>query len=603
MKRKISSTVWNQFHQIFDTKIDSDIEGWYLCTLCNEPVENKFSGSTTLFHRHNKNCAGKNGQRKIGTFFNFPEKTKVSQKHITQLKEASVQYICDDLRPYSAVEGSGLFKLICTGVELAKSYPMITPEDIARILPSRRSVQRYTESKVKDVKEIMSKKIHQALAEADGFSCTADLWTDNYRQKCYLGMTAHLNRIDTLGIVHDRLIIGFREIQEETKSKEVILNHIFQILAEYNLTERQVVEKVNFVTDRGSQFKAMHEIQRSNCQAHMINNIIKAMCADSTVQCIIKDTKSLVTYIKRTQLNFRHNIVVQSYCDTRWNTVYIMVQSVLDSYQSIFDALEKRHSSGKPRHKHCLDRIECIKKSTLMKIANFLKPFKIWTDRIEADKVETIQQVWPTLIQIENHLSIDITEIEMDEDFSLIEGMKALGRLYISNIRSDIQPNDYQRMAVVLHPQMKKMRRMNTNDRESAYILVNEFVLNSEQSNMQTAKNTESGKNEKDVQSMEYFIDTEDEDTNIPTMYSKELATYLNDRVIDKNFNSRTWWFLNRNRYPNLFKLFLKISATPASSAPAERTFSTSGFIISDRRSSLLPKSVENILLVRNIYH
>lgn len=127
-------------------------------------------------------------------------------------------------------------------------------------------------------------------------------------------------------------MIGFKEIEEETKTREVVQTYMFDILSDYGLTTKQIEGKIDFVTDRGTQFKAMDNIRRSNCFAHMLNNIVQAMCKDPAVAIIIKDAKSLVTYIKKTQLN----IVVQSYCETRWNTVYGMLQSILNSYKGKF---------------------------------------------------------------------------------------------------------------------------------------------------------------------------------------------------------------------------------------------------------------------------
>lgn len=254
-----------------------------------------------------------------------------------------------------------------------------------------------------------------------------------------------------------------------------------------------------------------------------------------------------------------------------------------------------------------MEKIECIKKSTLTKVVEFLKPFKSWTDRIEADKEVTIHQVWPTLIQMKNHLEVAMDvdpEIEEDEDFKMIEGMKVLGRTYISSIRSDIELTDNHRIGVVLNPQMKKLRKMSTIERDSVYVLIDKYIRNSTTEEAQPKPAVGSQKQRRKMtDSLDEFMDESDEDTTEESVYSKEFTTYLNDHVkVETDFNLRDWWFVNRERYPSLFKLFLRVSSVPASSAPSERTFSTSGAIITDRRSALLPKSVENIMLVRNFY-
>lgn len=202
-----------------------------------------------------------------------------------------------------------------------------------------------------------------------------------------------------------------------------------------------------------------------------------------------------------------------------------------------------------------------------------------------------------------NHLriSIDIEEeFEYDEDFQLIEFMKAIGRDYIRKNLADFTPTNEQCMAVVLHPKMKQLRRMNSNERECAYALVDLFVVENSTSNVralqQTAKKSE-------ISSLADFEDADEEET--ATIYTPEFTKFLNEKLPVENgaFDLMRWWFYNRERYPTLFRLFLKISSIPASSAPAERTFSIAGAIVTDRRSSLLPKSVGNIILCRNMYN
>lgn len=234
----------------------------------------------------------------------------------------------------------------------------------------------------------------------------------------------------------------------------------------------------------------------------------------------------------------------------------------------------------------------------------FFKPFKQWTDRIEADKEVTIHQVWPTLLQMEHHLEISIDpEVEEDDDFKMIEFMKSLGREYISSIRSDIEMTDNHRIGVVLNPKTKKLRKMLTVDRDNVYAKIDQYIRNSTTEQVQSNTATVDLQKQKSelTYSLDDFMDS-DEDTTVLSVYSQELTTYLNDRVSDVNFDLRSWWYQNRDRYRCLFKLFLRISAIPASSAPSERTFSTSGSIVTERRSSLLPKSIENIMLVRNLY-
>lgn len=612
VKRTVSSTVWVQFSQIYEVENNNDVSDWFICLLCNELVKNIHGGTTTLFRRHMKRCVPKSdGQKTHDEFLpiNPQEKAKISEKYTEQVNETAVRFVCNDLRPIWAVELAGMHNYLSTAIELGRAYPHLPKESLMATLPKRTTVRRMIERKVVNVKQMLTDKLREAINTCGGFSCTFDLWTDNFRQKCYLAGTAHLNRVGDKAIIHERFVIAMIEVEEEQKTKVVVENKMFESLQEFQISSEETKTKVNIVTDRGAQFKAMDSIKRANCFAHMLNNVVKAMCLEPSVKQIIEDSSKLVKYIKRSGLNFHHNISLKSYCETRWNTVFIMLESILNCYHTVFTALENRQNSGKREHRQCIQRIECIKKSSLKQIVDFLRLFKKWSDRIEADKEVTIYHVWPTFMQMNEHLSVSIyIDDDEDLDFRIIEDMKSLGRAYVSNFFSDIVPNDEQRMAVVLHPKMKKLRKMDINDRENAYNLIDNILRaetqqasSSQQIDTQTHTHTDTQSSQtRNSMTLEDFLDSDGGE--IVSNYSPELARYLDEKIREKIEDVRDWWFKNRNRYPMLFKLYLRISAIPASSAPAERTFSIAGAVITDRRSSLLPKSVSNIMMCRNLY-
>lgn len=78
-----------------------------------------------------------------------------------------------------------------------------------------------------------------------------------------------------------------------------------------------------------------------------------------------------------------------------------------------------------------------------------------------------------------------------------------------------------------------------------------------------------------------------------------ELMSYINQPIKTK-VDLKTWWFAHSVTYPNLFKMFMRFSCIPPTSASSERVFSTGGNIITDKRSMLLPDHVNNFVVVRN---
>ncbi|CAF0780871.1 unnamed protein product [Didymodactylos carnosus] len=82
-----------------------------------------------------------------------------------------------------------------------------------------------------------------------------------------------------------------------------------------------------------------------------------------------------------------------------------------------------------------------------------------------------------------------------------------------------------------------------------------------------------------------------------------ELDLYLALKV-DKDrlpINPLEFWHENQRTYPILSKVARKIHSIPAATAAVERQFSSAGFVVTERRSSINPEQVDNVLLIRSV--
>ena len=96
----------------------------------------------------------------------------------------------------------------------------------------------------------------------------------------------------------------------------------------------------------------------------------------------------------------------------------------------------------------------------------------------------------------------------------------------------------------------------------------------------------------------------DDIDSNVtdrkPTKADK-LTKYL-EMHIDKtrlSQNPLEFWKENRTIYPILARVARKIHCIPATSAAVERQFSGAGAVSNERRTSLAPERLDNILFIR----
>lgn len=649
IKRNVKnhSDVWARIKQVVDEN-KNDVKGFFCCENCMTAIHNgSKSGTTTQFIRHI--CKIEKGQTSITQFTTSSvekqqrKKTKISEEHKKHLRDGCVQYICSDLRPYYAIEGEGFFAVSYACFQIGQANPNMTKEEFADNFPSKATVQRDIEVKVVTAKNVIKTKLQDTYEKYGGFACTSDLWTDQFRQRTYLSVTANLCTLSAVGIQYHRYVLCIEELDEPVKSKEVTENHILAALESYGFSRDMVKSSVNFVTDRGSQFKTMAIFKRANCWAHLINNVVEEMCKDSEAKQIISDAASLVRYLKKAGLNHRLNISLKSYVDTRWSTVYMMLRSIIPHYETIYNMLEQREKLDRS-HRGCLKHIECLQKSSLDRLAELLKPFKAWIDFMEADMSINIHKVWPIYTKMMAHLKIsseDPEDMSNDKNFVMIEAMKSRGRDYVRKRADDFEPTTEQQMAVALHPRLKRysyvyqcvfpnnsifilihstfffdlaikrLKAANDTKRELIYSAMNTLI--SDDVSKPTPDSPQKRKSSSDISLLyDDFDDSDSEDAanSGESRYCKELTQYLRlSSPEDAGFRTENdsvalaqWWYNHREVFPKLFRLFMRVSSIPASSAQSERCFSITGQIISSRRSCILPKNVSNIMMCRNLY-
>jgi hypothetical protein len=97
-------------------------------------------------------------------------------------------------------------------------------------------------------------------------------------------------------------------------------------------------------------------------------------------------------------------------------------------------------------------------------------------------------------------------------------------------------------------------------------------------------------------------------DHNVLTKKKKRKETKDEvDRYIELDLKGEVFvdplhfWKKNESNYPCLSRLAKRYFAIPCSSAAVEREFSAAGQIVSQRRSTLEPSTVNNILFLRSI--
>jgi hypothetical protein len=84
-----------------------------------------------------------------------------------------------------------------------------------------------------------------------------------------------------------------------------------------------------------------------------------------------------------------------------------------------------------------------------------------------------------------------------------------------------------------------------------------------------------------------------------------ELEAYLSKQAIPRSddFDILGWWKNNSLEYPTLSRMARDVLVAPASSVPSKYAFSLARRLISDFRSRLTPKTVEELMCLQDWFH
>lgn len=278
-------------------------------------------------------------------------------------------------------------------------------------------------------------------------------------------------------------------MDEIIKTKEVIINHFYTVLSSYGLSRDEVKKHVIVVHDRGGNIRyAMFDegILQILCYCHLINNLVGKMLQLREVKSIISAASELVSYVKNSGLCPQLDTTLKTYCKTRWNSVFIMFNSIIHNYARILQVLGDKQaaqsqstSNRSTLQKSPLDYVCGINLPKIEAIAVFLKPFRNMTLTLEGYKEPTLHIVWPVYLKIRNLLVPDVSEY--DSEFGHItEEMKAEGLSYIQSNFCDFEPKQTHKIATILHPILKNLNAVRDADKEQAYRMLDSMMRSME---------------------------------------------------------------------------------------------------------------------------
>lgn len=513
---------------------------------------------------------------------NFEINQSCSSERTEQIHQALAKMIAINQMPLSFCSSSG-FKQFMSIVE--PNY-IICKEGAIK-------------QRLKGFKSSVEDLIKKELKNAKSVSCTFDCWS-SIGQESYITVSAHfidnrwfpksytltthkLGDRNTASNLSNKLKITFNKWEIDQKIMAIVTDNAKNVLNAVNLLDN--------ITEKNDLICAAHTLQLA------VNNGLKYDKIDSLIQlcnkivCHFKYSNLASQYLKdkQEQLGMPTESLIQS-CKTRWNSIYIMLDQLFKNRCPISNVLADRSlTTAAAIHKFEVTEPQWTDVETLIKL---LKPLQIMTTVFCSEKYCSSSMVRPLLnAVIKNHLKHNESDDEITEHFKTTVIRELSDRFKLLWCPSSVV--SARQIASFLDPRFKDLEHETVDAREKIRTrvknLINEIAELNCNVQIETPVNKHHG-------ALEFLFGDE---VNCNTADSDiQYQHYLAEPQLKFDFDALEWWKTRVSKYPLIVALAKKYLGIPATSISSERYFSTTGNIVTAKRSCLAPETVNMLIFL-----
>jgi hypothetical protein len=402
------SDIWKIFGKVCNG--DTIVKGYVACKACNKVyVYNPSDGTQTLRrHRCDKGSSGPKAKTNLSSStqstFNWKSAgfSKVSKDEVPaatkiELNRTAVLACALDFRPLSFVKCDGFQLLAQSLIDIGAKYPNAEAKQLfnTHSTYSRRVLPKLADEVRSSIKTDLNEQFKSLPKSICPAAFTGDHWTDKYRQVEYTSIAVSYVDVNFVLAAYDLCV---KEYTEDTKHAQCIRADLIAKLKEYDVSETELNRegKFVFVSDSDAKLVAAlrEDFDRQSCVAHDLSLAVKYAVknvAATNVGITIEACKTLVRFFKQSGLNHHLSKTLKQEVSTRFNSIYMMLQSVDDVFDEVTAILTQNES---------LAYIANIKRKTLQAVCKQLKRFDEATHRLAIEKQESLHLVIPVLHEL-----------------------------------------------------------------------------------------------------------------------------------------------------------------------------------------------------------
>ena len=612
-KNEGKSKVWAKFDLV---ACDEVVVPFVVCRDCRTvyTYSHKDGTSSLVAHKCGMKSAGA-GQGSISNFCRPDVSDAAYSAAKRKVTEAAVACIVKDLRPFRFIVGEGIGELAQALINIGADNKRRV--DAAKCLPSDVTVAREVRRKAEQGRAALKERLAKEMVTC---AVTTDGWVDPHRHVSYVCVTIHY--IDQAGLLKAE-VLSTRQM-EVAHTADNVLAEVSAVLDEFVPRWKNEKRVCAFVTDNAANQKRAFRDDREfwtwfGCACHNINLVVKngidmkTLGQDPDLRRLavqIAATKSLVSLVRRKGLDYHLTQSLKQECETRWNSLLAMVRSVVDS-------LEQMRSHAAFQSQDVVELIDALNPTLLRRLVSVLSPLETATEKLSGEQYPTLHLVVPTKERLQRALAL-----ESGDDGVTRALKKRLSRL----VDEKFTIKDQHLVATMLWPPFRRLEQfrgtVSAEDREQA---VEDLVTAATELNGEMGREGDSSDENDEPASMattsaeaeatgsteDFFCFSEAQEASHSSpdtdrSAKAEVERYLIDPgshdASDVTSILRYWTSAGtRAQFPILCRLARRLLAVPASSTPSERTFSVAGRVIEERRTSLLPSTVDDIIFLHGL--
>lgn len=516
----------------------------------------------------------------------FPK--EINKKRQELVSNCIANFIAKDMMAISVIEGNGFIEMMSTIVPGYK-------------VPSRSAIKK----RIETIYQLEQRRVKKMIDNLSYVSLTTDCWSSRSIESYYT-VTAH--GIDSNWNFNSFVLCT--SVMTERHTGENLKNKLVETLYHWDIMNKTVSiahdNAANIIctmrllkNEPGAQ-----DIDSVHCFAHTMQCSINAGLQIDHIKTILDTCKSIVSHFKHSNVaydayrNFQNTSdtpkrkLIQ-FVKTRWNSVYHMVDRLIEQRSSITAVLNNRAITSS----QIASGLEIAERDWLFleELRDCLKPFELATKIMSSESSPTASIVQPLIYSIrENFL-----QLKSDDSSPLREFKSTVkkdfvtrfstNRRYDQSLMGNSQPTLLD-ICTFFDPRYKKFERdmgISNRIKELLKELINndlEYFDNQDPNHDTEEKRT----------AFDFLFPTDNQILN----NSCEVTIYVEEPQIDKNNDPVLWWQKNEIRFPKLAKIAKKYLSVPGTSTAAERAFSKAGNIITAKRNCLSGKTADMLIFL-----